>query len=317
MKSIRSRLIAGLALIIIFFLVQLALVYNGLRDARKDVVGATARNTVAASQLSELAVQAQQTRRYEKEYFVYVNNPERRANYVKEWTGSMDKMGKQIQTMRSNAQGAFSSEDVGRMTNWTTATEFYGNEMKKIFAAVDQRQNQITTAEAAAPAPEAAASAAAAGKAAAKAVAVVAAAAPAAEPAPAMFAGTEVNAMITAGKDRLGADLIKGVTDMSKAKTEASLGLASVADNQFNNVLYAVLATVALGILMALLLLWQLPKAVTAPLATLSQSVDEMSKGNLEQKISSGGVAEFEGLAKALERLRLGQQALVQRMRNR
>ena len=74
MKSIRSRLVAGLSLIIVFFLVQAALVWWGQDTARRDVVDATRKNTIASSQLSELAVLAQQIRRYEKEYFVYVGN---------------------------------------------------------------------------------------------------------------------------------------------------------------------------------------------------------------------------------------------------
>ena len=315
MKSIRSKLIAGLALIIIFFLVQMALVYNGLRDARQDVVGAATKNTLAASQLSELAELAQQIRRYEKEYFVYVSNSERRANYIKEWSGTADKISTKIQTMRKNADKAFSREDVSRMGNWSDAAEFYGSEMNKIFASVDKRQAQLTAT--AAPAPESAASAPAA-----KAPAKTVAAAPAvdtaaAEATPAMFSPIEVNTMIGPGKDRFAADLIKGVNDMSAIKTKDTLALSDIANKEFDEVLYAVFSTVLIGILIAALLLWQLPLAVTTPLATLSKSVDEMSKGNLEQKISSGGVAEFEGLTAALERLRLGQQAMVQRMRNR
>jgi HAMP domain-containing protein len=58
-----------------------------------------------------------------------------------------------------------------------------------------------------------------------------------------------------------------------------------------------------------------LPKAVTGPLEALTKSVDNMGKGNLEAKVDSGGIAEFEGLSKALERMRLGQQTLVARMR--
>jgi hypothetical protein len=82
MKSIRARLTAGLALIIVFFLVQAALVWLGQDNARREVVDATRKNTLASAQLSELAVLAQQVRRYEKEYFVYVGNRERRDNYV-------------------------------------------------------------------------------------------------------------------------------------------------------------------------------------------------------------------------------------------
>jgi hypothetical protein len=283
MKSIRSRLIAGLVLIIVFFLVQAALVYNGLRTARQDVVDQTQKNTQAAAQLSDLAVLAQQVRRYEKEYFVYVSNPERRANYVKEWTGTSDKITKQLQTIRSNANSAFNSDDISKVNNWVGAAEFYGSEMNKIFALVDQRQIQITEAQAATPAPtDAVVTATKVVSKAAAAPAPAPAAAPA--PAPTMFSPIEVNTMIGPGKDRFSGTLIKGVSDMSAAKTKATLELGEFATNDFNRLLTIVLATVAVGILIALLLLWKLPQAVTAPLANLSKSIDEMSKGNLEQK---------------------------------
>lgn len=56
-------------------------------------------------------------------------------------------------------------------------------------------------------------------------------------------------------------------------------------------------------------------KAVTSPLATLTESVDNISKGNLDIKVNASGIKEFDGISIALERMRLGQQALVARMR--
>jgi HAMP domain-containing protein len=50
-------------------------------------------------------------------------------------------------------------------------------------------------------------------------------------------------------------------------------------------------------------------------LSDLTAAVDDLSKGQLDKKIDSGKIAEFAGLATALERMRIGQQALVARMR--
>jgi methyl-accepting chemotaxis protein len=76
-----------------------------------------------------------------------------------------------------------------------------------------------------------------------------------------------------------------------------------------------VMATVVVGVLVALSLMANLPKAVTAPLAQLTKAVENLSIGQLDKKIDVGQVTEFAGLAVALERLRIGQQALVARMR--
>jgi HAMP domain-containing protein len=305
MKSIRSRLVAGLGLIIVFFLLQAALVWWGQASAKRDVVDVTRKNTIASSQLSELAVLAQQIRRYEKEYFVYVGNAERRATYTKEWSDTADKISKRLQNMRANADQAFDANDIGKVGNWASASDFYGSEMRKIFGTVTDQAAKVAAVATVAAAPVAPAPVA---KGAAPVVAAPAEAV-------AMLSPVEVNGMITAGKDRFSGVLIKGVAEMTAEKTKQTLALSAVAESGFNQLLTAVLATVAIGVLIAMALMFTLPKAVTGPLAILSASVDNMSKGNLDTKVDSGGIAEFEGLSKALERMRLGQQALVARMR--
>jgi HAMP domain-containing protein len=309
MKSIRSRLVFGLGLIIVFFLAQAALVWYSQATAKSSVVDTARKNTIASSQLTDLAVLAQQVRRYEKEYFVYVGNEERRNGYIKEWTGTSDKITKLLGTMRTNADGAFTADDTAKVANWQSAADFYGSEMKKIFGAVNDQA--VKVAQAAQAAPAATPAAANAGKPAAK---PADAAAPAA-PAVAMFAATEVNTMITAGKDRLSSVLIKGTSEMSAEKTKQTLSLSEVAAGGFNQVFAGVMLTVAIGIAIALILMVTLPKAVTTPLETLTAAVDDLSKGKLDSKIDAGNVAEFAGLATALERMRVGQQALVARMR--
>ncbi len=307
MQSIRSRLVLGLGLIIVFFLAQAALVWYSQATAKSEVVDTARKNTLASSQLTDLAVLAQQVRRYEKEYFVYVGNEERRNNYIKEWTGTSDKITKLMATMRTNADGAFSADDVGKIGNWQGAADFYATEMKKIFASVNDQAVKVAQAVAivapTVPGPVAIKTA----------VPPVAAAS---APAPVvMFAATEVNTMIGAGKDRLSGVLIKGVSEMSVEKTKQTLALSEVAAGGFNQVFAGVMLTVAIGIVIAVLLMINLPKAVTTPLAQLTSAVEDMSKGNLDKKINAGNVAEFTGLATALERMRVGQQALIARMR--
>ena len=303
MKSIRSRLVAGLSLIIVFFLIQAALVWLGQDSVRRDVVDTTRKNTIASSQLGELAVLAQQIRRYEKEYFVYVTNKERRDGYTKEWEATSDKINKLMATMRANNNKEFSDIELGKIKNWTGAADFYGSEMRKIFSTVSAQA--VAAASVPVAAVELKPNATPAGK-----PPAVAAPAPVATLSP-----IEVNVMIAAGKDRFSGELIKGVTEMLKDKTTQTLALDELAAEGFAKMLTSVLLTVAVGVLIALGLMFTLPKSVTTPLAALTDTVEAISKGNLDTKVDSGGIAEFEGLSKALERLRIGQQALVARMR--
>ncbi|MGL5004931.1 MAG: hypothetical protein ACRDAM_18480, partial [Casimicrobium sp.] len=247
MKSIRSMLLIGLGAIALLFLVQAGLLAWGQRTIERDVIASVQKNTIASSQLSELAVIAQQIRRYEKEYFVYVTNAERRENYIKEWTGASDKMTKTLQTMRANADGAFNAEDLGKIANWASAADFYSAEMKKIFATVNDRAGQVAASIAAVSSTTAAATKGAP-------------AAPAA-PAVAMLTPVETNGMITAGKDRLSGVLIKGVSDMSAAKTKETLGLPEVTRQGFSTLWNGVMASVIIGLIIAGYLAIKLPDA--------------------------------------------------------
>jgi methyl-accepting chemotaxis protein len=288
MKSIKNILLLGLAAIALLFLVQAWLLYSGQQQIQREVISAAQKNTQASAQLSELAILAQQVRRYEKEYFVYVNNVERRENYIKEWTGTSDKITKLLQSIRSNAQGAFTPEDLAKVSNWSSAAEFYSSEMKKIFGAVNDRQTATPSS------PPSAKDA---------------------PPANTSFAPAEANVLITAGKDRLSGVLIKGVSDLYQAKTKATLELDDVATATFSKLAKAVGATVLIGFLLALFLAWRLPRAITSPLGALTDAVDRMSKGDLEKAVDVGGVHEFSGLSTALERMRVAQKTLMQRLR--
>ncbi len=299
MKSIRTRLIAGLGLIVVFFIAQAGLLWYGQNAASHDVVDMARKNTIASSSLSELSILAQQARRHEQEYFVYVGNADRRDGYIKEWTAASDKMTALIKNMRANTGGAFTAGEVGKMTDWAAASSFYAAEMQKIFAQVNDRA--VTVAAQAPP---------------------VAPTKNSRQPAPTverveLLTPVEVNLLIGAGKDRLSSVLIKGAADMSAEKTKQTLALSDVAAGGFNQLFQLVLITVGLGILVALFLMFSLPTAVTKPLTSLTDAVDTMSKGDLDKPVDTAGVPEFAGLAVALERLRIGQQALVQRMRAR
>lgn len=295
MSSIKSRVIVGLSLIILFFLAQAALVWSTKDQLNRDVVEVTRRNTTAAATLGDLAVLAQQIRRYEKEYFVYVANATRRNDYVKEWTQTHEKIAATIANIRGNKAGAFSTADIGKASEWLAASEFYGQQMKGIFSGVEARGSLL-----AAPPPV---------------VAVAAAPTAATTAQMGMFSPAEVNEMIKDGKDRFAAGLIKGVSQMEGEKTREMLALGDIAEKGLSRLINGVLITVGVGIVVAMVLIFILPAAVTSPVAALSSAVDAMSRGQLDTPISGGKVREFDVLEKSLERMRLAQQAMVARLR--
>ncbi len=304
--SIKTRLVNGMMLIVLFFLVQAGLVWYATSNAKSTVVESTRKNTVATSELGALAVLAQQIRRYEKEYFVYVGNKEKRDAYEHEWRDALRNMEAIMTKMKTGSDGAFSAKDIEQVAAWEAAATFYAAEMDKVFVAVDARAKAVAAQKEHAVAPK---------------PATKSAAAPAAVPAePATlveYRSTEVNDMIKAGKDRFSADLIKGVSAMDKTKTAQTLALAKVAEAMFDQVLLGVLVTVAVGVIVALTLSISLPKTVIKTLAGLSKAAEKMSMGDLKQPYDAGGVIEFNTLAQALNRMRLGQQALLERLQKR
>ena len=295
MSSIKTRVIVGLSLIILFFVAQAALVWSTKDQLNRDVVEVTRRNTTAAATLSDLAVLAQQIRRYEKEYFVYVGNPTRRNDYAKEWTQTHEKIAATIANIRGNKAGTFSSADTTKASEWLAASDFYGQQMKGIFAGVEARGSSL-----AAPTPV---------------VAVAATPTVAATGQPGMFSPAEVNDMIKDGKDRFAAGLIKGVAQMAGEKSREMLALGDIADRGLARLINGVLITVGVGVVVAMALIFILPAAVTSPVAALSSAVDAMSRGQLDTPISGGKVREFKLLEQSLERMRLAQQAMVARLR--
>lgn len=290
--SIKSRLLGGMMLIVLFFLVQAGLVWHAIEDAKSTVVENTRKNTLATSELGLLAVQAQQVRRYEKEYFVWVGNKVKRNAYEREWRDGLGKIDTMLARMKTGSDGAFSASDIEQIDKWRAASNFYAAEMQKIYLAVAERETGVRASEAAnigwlRPAEHVA------------------------------YRPDEVNEMIKAGKDRFTADLIKGVTAMSQTKTMDTLALADVARQLFSKLLIGVMFTVIIGVIVVLLLGILLPRMVTKTIAGLSSAAQEMSMGNLKNEYNSGGVSEFIQLAEALNRMRLGQLALVERLQKR
>lgn len=305
MKSIRVRLIASMALLIAFFVLQ-AIAVTWFTNAQSVQTSASIRNnTQSSAQLTELATLAQQIRRYEKEYFVYVQNEERRNGYIKEFETTSGRIGKLIDTILANSGGAYTKAEISEVNRWRDAHLFYAAEMARIFGEVKRIQTEV----AAAPAPALQPPAAATGKPAAPGAAPV----PAAAPAPRLPTPAEANDLIKAGKDRFGAELIAGVAKMGKAKTEATLGLAQGSTEGYQQLLSVVMTTVVMGIAIAAFLIFTLPAAITRPIRVLSEVADTVARGDLDKPFAVTQVPEFEPLVKSLERMRVALSVLTRR----
>lgn len=305
--SINRNLMIGLVAIIAFFVLQAVGVLTMGRYTEREVVEVARKNTVAQVGLAELSTLAQQIRRYEKEYFIYVDNPEKRAQYQKEWTGTMEKISTLLSRMRANTDSALNGDDVTQVEKWTGASAFYAAEMTKVFAEVNARADKIQqeTAQAQALAAEAAANS--------KGAKTKEVTPPVSSTR--MLMPDEANDLIKAGKDRFSADLIKGVAETFAQKSQATLALTTVTNEGFNKMIYGVMATVLIGIAIGIYLLISLPKSVSEPIQTLTEMVDALSRGESAKPVASIKVQEFKNLSAAVERMRIAQELMLQRLK--
>lgn len=304
--SIKSGITKGVMLIVLFFLAQAALVGYIIYQARSTVVENTRKNTVASSQLERLAVLAQQIRRYEKEYFIYTAIPEKRAVYEREWREAFSKIETMLASMKADKEGAFDARDIEQITAWGGAASFYASEMLNIIVTVNERTVAVASDR-----ETRAFSALASRPGDGQHAAVPATAALAA------YTAIELNEMIKPGKERFSKELIKGVEAMAALKSDDTLALAREAEMKFTQVLVGMISSAIVGVAVALLLSQRLPMTALRPIESLSQAAHDMSLGDLSKEYDAGGVVEFEKLAQALNRMRVGHQALVDLLQKR
>jgi HAMP domain-containing protein len=299
LNSIQVRLSLALIPVIAFFIMLGAAVWLVSASTSDDIGDTVRKNTLVSAQVEELAILAQQIRRYEKEYFIYVGEPEGRTKYREEWSQTHLKMENQITAMRQNAQSLFSTQDLAELQKGGEALAFYAAEMNKIFTTVDEQA--VAVARYIAPTDQQILAAAKTGQ--------------TFDPAPLLLTPAEANALIKAGKDRLGAELIKPLANISKVRQESTLALPEISRAGFSEMAKFVVVLAALGVGVTLAVMLLLPRTIRAPLDQLTAQVDTLSKGMPIDGDDEIRIKEFRGLAQAVTRMSRAQKMLLERVK--
>lgn len=277
MNSIRGKIVAGFLVMMAFIVAQYFLVDHYLEQSRAQVEMAIKKNYAASSMLSDLTITGQAIRRYEKEYFIYHDDAQGAAKYAREWDDTYRKLEKLLVTMKGNPGAIFAKADLEEFGLWEGELSIYGAEMRRIRDGVANSQAQAT---------------------------------------PAALSTREINGEIKLGKDRF-AVLLKGATQMEQRKAkEAAASAASISAN-FDTLETTLLYIVGGGVALVALLVFTLPGSITNPIDALVDAAESMSKGKLEDRIASAGISEFVNLEEALERMRITQLAMIERMRRK
>ena len=108
-------------------------------------------NTIAAGSsavtvLEDMLMQLEKTRRFEKEFFIYIGDLSKKKKYVKEWKESKQKVSELITRLIIDDGNLFTDLDKKSFVRWNDAIKFYEAEFLKI---VDHYKNDNFVGESA------------------------------------------------------------------------------------------------------------------------------------------------------------------------
>lgn len=109
----------------------------GTSETESGVERAIRHNFRAAGLLSQLQVEGEKMRRYEKEMFIYANQADARAKYAKEFDGAYSKLIALNNEAAALGHKGFTDEDRVEIAKWLDATAFYANEFRRLTVSAE------------------------------------------------------------------------------------------------------------------------------------------------------------------------------------
>jgi methyl-accepting chemotaxis protein len=266
--SIQSKLTSGFALIIIFLLIQGVITFFYVSNSNNLVDKAIESSFQQSQFVAQLSLDGQKLRRYEKEYFIYVNNERKREKYYKEWNEAKNSIQTRLTSAISDTSGSWSLYDRNEMEVWRDSLNAYNNGF--------QRVNQMVLSGV-------------------------------------LKDTIEANTEIRDAKNEFRAYL-SGTDKLGKAKLIEAKQYAAQIDDDFKQLYFIMFITSSAGIILLITLLQLIPRSIANPVKELTEAATLMSKGDLNQKIDPSTIKEFKTLSETLERMRMSQKALIDRM---
>ncbi len=275
------------------------------RSVQSRVETAIKKNFAAADAIAEVSALGHQLRRFEKEYFIYVTEPNGREKYRREWSAAQSRLQRALDTMRANAEGIYQTTDLESFTRWNTAFQYYSSEFRAIMERAETGQLQTAVANSAVAESNRSAGSASSAR--------------AASPAPSSTSSDVIraaNQAIGPGKDRF-KEVLEGAEALRREKLQQSTVAAAEVQELFRQSNYASMLLLALGMLVALYQMLSIPRSIRRPIEEFVGLAVRISKGDVSQGAQAKQLDEFQPLAQALERLRVAQIGLLERVRNR
>ena len=266
MLSVRSKLTIAFSIFFAVLIAQLALVYY-FSNTSAALIAQAIKTHEQSNDLTRLAIEGQKLRRYEKEFFIYADNPERRAKYSGEWNDSYGKL-KEGLALLNSSKGGWSAADKEKAQEWNESLNAYATGFNKVDVAVN---NGFIT-------------------------------------------GTiNANKAIKDAKNAFRV-FLKGTAVEIDNKVKEASELSSQVDKNFANIQKFLLGLSLVALVVGGALLLTIPRAIAGPISELTESVIDISKGNIGRPVTVRGGPEVKGLAESVERLRIALKGLMLRM---
>lgn len=132
---IRTKLLFSFLLLTILILVQFVVSYY-FSQKEYELVQQIIREHDISNQLSGLAQAAQKIRRYEKEYFIYVQNEEKRDKYFESFQKTRQEINRFIALLKKKYPSANQGRQQRILAEWSEITEFYASGFEKVHEQV-------------------------------------------------------------------------------------------------------------------------------------------------------------------------------------
>jgi methyl-accepting chemotaxis protein len=123
-------------LFLLFMAAQGVIGYAYLGKSQEVVTSVVDRDFASSIEIGALAVEGEKLRRFEKEFFIYVDDSAKRAKYVQEWTESFNKLTAQLAQLKSNPNYV-DARDRTVLNAWTAAAKSYGEGFNGIVKEID------------------------------------------------------------------------------------------------------------------------------------------------------------------------------------
>lgn len=122
--SIRTKLLSSFLFITLLILIMLV-TQQLFTIKEKDLLQQIVVEHEISAQLSALSTAAQKIRRYEKEYFIYVQNPNKREKYAGEFSDASDEIQQHLNQLKTIYTNSGKQQSLETLKEWEDAASFY------------------------------------------------------------------------------------------------------------------------------------------------------------------------------------------------